>query len=38
VDVLVAVEMNEYKIAVVVFSPLGSCPKMVDLQFLIIEE
>ena len=37
-NLLMAKEMNQYKIAVVVFTPKGSCDEMVDLQFLIVEE
>ncbi len=38
VDLLVTKEMNEYKVAVGVFTSLGSCPEMMDVEFLIVEE
>ena len=37
-NLLMAEEMNQYKIAVVVFASKGSCYEMVDVQFFIIEE
>ncbi len=37
-NLLVAEQVNQYQVAVVIFAPKGPRYEMVDVQFLIIEE
>src|SRR5512135_1121226 len=37
-NVLMTEQMNQHQVAVGIFSPLGSCQKMVHLKFLLVEE